>query len=243
MSPYRKEVEKLYTRIITLVSKGQGYLQNYFDLIDEVIEYGKSELLQDVMSTKFKIDTRQFASIDMLKKNTFKRIAQFTESNSNKNLQKLFISKGVYTIGTQFFDLYTSQYLGDIKQYDTSTNSQVLDVYTFYPTFLKIGIPEFISNPLTKINYEEGSIVYYGNNLYWCIIGYTWEKQNQITPTFSNYWMEVFPGTQSLHTIIEPQISILDRYSKSIDILREYYYIDPSNNKYTQRNYIDEYFE
>ena len=93
MSPYRKEVEKLYTRIITLVSKGQGYLQNYFDLIDEVIEYGKSELLQDVMSTKFKIDTRQFASIDMLKKNTFKRIAQFTESNSNKNLQKLFIHK------------------------------------------------------------------------------------------------------------------------------------------------------
>jgi hypothetical protein len=243
MNQYRQDIEKLYDRIIKIVSRGEGYLQNYFDLIDEVIEYGKSELLQDVMYTKFKIDTRIFATTNDLKKNTFKKISGTIESKSNQNLQALFISKGVYTLGTQFFDLTSSQYLGDIKQYNTTTVSQILDVYTFYPNLLKVGIPKFSTNPNNILNYKKENVVYYNEKLFICVNNYTWDKNNRITPTFSTYWVEVYPGTQSLHTVSDQSISLIDRYSNSIDILRNYQYMDYSNNKYIERNYIDEYFE
>lgn len=243
MNQYRKEIEKLHERIIKVVSKGESYIQNYYDLIDEVIDNGKSEILQDVMATKFKIDTRTFGTIETLKKNSFKKVSGFTESKANQNLQSLYLTKGVYTIGTQFFDISTFQYLGDIKQYNTSTVSQILDVYTFYPELLRVATPKFISSPLTTLEYKKDFIVYYGDKLYLCVENYTWNKDNRITPTFSNYWTEIYPGTQSTHTINDQTISVIDRYSMSIDILRNYYYINYSNNNYIENNYIDEYFE
>lgn len=243
MNQYRKDIEKLYERIVKVVSKGESYLQNYYDLIDEVIEYGKSELLQDVMLTKFKIDTRTFATTDALKKSTFKKVSGFIESKTNQNLQDLFIAKGVFTLGTQFFDSTTTKYLGDIKQYNTSTISQVLDIYTFYPEYLRVAVPRFISSPLATLVYKQDSVVYYGEKLFQCVKEYTWSKTNRITPTFSNYWVEVYPGTTSYHTISDQSSTLIDRYSTSIDILRNYYFIEYSSNNYTQPNYIDEYFE
>lgn len=243
MNQYRKDIEKLYERIVKIVSKGEGYLQNYYDLIDEVIEYGKSELLQDVMYTKFKIDTRTFGTIDALKKNTFKTIGGFLQSKSNQNLESLFKLKGVFSLGTQFFDLTSSQYIGDIKQYNSQTVSQILDVYTFFPELLRIGVPKYPVNPNNTLNYKKENVVYYNNKLYICVEDYTWNKDNRITPTYSNYWVEVYAGTQSLHTISDQSITLIERYSNSIDILRNYQYIDYSNNKYIERNFIDEYFE
>ena len=226
-----------------VVSRGESYIQNYYDLIDEVIENGKSGVLEDVMSAKFKIDTRKYDTIDNLKKKTFKIISGFTESKSNLSLQSLFISKGVFTLGSQFFDSSTSQYLGDIKQFNTFTISQALDVYTFYPENLRVAIPKFISSPLTTLEYKVDFIVYYGEKLYLCVKNYTWNKDNRITPTFSNYWCEIYSGTMSLHTVTDQNITLIDRYSTSIDILRNYYYINYSNNNYIENNYIDEYFE
>lgn len=243
MTQYRKDIEKLYNRIIKIVGRGQSYLQNYYDLLDEVIESGNSDLLQDVMLTKFKIDTRKFSSIDQVKKNTFKSISFFLESKSNQNLQDLFNSRGVYALGTQFFDAFTNQYLGDIKEYNTQTVSRILDIYTFYPQYLKTGVPKFNSNPQNTLVYKNDSIVYYGDKLFLCVKDYTWDRNNRITPTFSEYWTEIYAGTTSFHTISDQSSTVIDRYASSIDILRRYNYIDYSNNNYIKSNYIDEYFE
>jgi hypothetical protein len=243
MNQYRKDIEKLYQRIIKVVSRGPSFVQSYYDLIDEVIFYGQSELLQDVMILKFKIDTKTFNNVDSLKKSSFKTVSGFTISKSVSDLESLFKLKGVYALGTQFFDSLSTQYLGDVKQFDTSTISQGLNVYTFYTEYLQSAISQFISNPLTTLIYNKDSIVYYGNKLYQCGDTYTWNKENQITPTFSNYWFEVYSGTMSLTTIQEQTKTLGERYSDSIDILRKYYYIDYSRNLYLESNYIDEYFE
>jgi hypothetical protein len=242
MNQYRKDIEKLYQRIIKIVSKGESYLQSYYDLIDEYVDYGKTNILQDVMATKFKIDTTTYASIDIFKKTTFKKLASFTESKSNISLEQLFKNKNVYSLGTQFFDLTTSQYLGDIKQYDTSTISKAMDVYTFYPQFMRSAIPTFVESPSFTISYKQGNVVYFQNKLWLCVENYTWNKLNRITPTYSEYWTQIYPGTQSIHTVTTPT-SLEEKYSKSIDILRNYYYIDYSGNNYIESNYIDEYFE
>lgn len=243
MSPYRSEIEKLYNRIVKIVSKGESYLQNYYDMIDELIENRKYGQLEDVLKTKFKIDLRTYQNIDILKKNSFKIISGQLESSTNLNLKSLYTSKGVYTMGTQFFDINTTQYLGDIKQYDTLTLSQCLEVYTFAPELMRNAISKFVPSPNLTLNYKKDSVLYYNTKLYLCSKDYIWSKDNRITPTFSEYWTEIYPGTQSLHYVMNKELTLLERYGVSIDILRNYYYIDYSNNTYTEANYIDEYFE
>lgn len=243
MSPYRKQIEKLYNRIYKIVSSGPSYLQNYYDLIDECIDNGQSELLQDTMYNKFKIDTTIFSDIDSLKKNTFKKIAFQTQNKTNVSLKDLYNSKGVYTVGTHFFDLMTSQYLGDIKSSQSSNNVDALEVYTFYPPFMRSSIPPFNTSPRIVLEYKVDQIYYYNDRLYKCSKGYIWNKENQITPTYSNYWAEIVSGSQSLHIIDSPNLNLTERYSRSIDLLRNYTYTDYSSNKYIVSNYIDEYFE
>jgi hypothetical protein len=75
-----------------------------------------------------------------------------------------------------------------------------------------------------------------------CVNPYTWSYSNQITPTFSNYWAEIYAGTQSYTPIVDQSITLVERYSQAIDILREYDYSDPQINSYIDTEYIDNYF-
>jgi len=222
MNQYRKDIKKLYDRIVKIVSRGETFMRNYFDLIDEVIFYNQSILLEDVMYTKFGIDTKIYATTEDLKKDTFKKVASKLQTSSNIQLKKLFDSKNVYVLGSQFFDTTSNKYLGDIKVFDTATISNGLNVTTFYPEYLRSAIPGFITETQTVINYGQDTIVYYGNDLYRCIESYTWNKNNQFTPTFSTYWAQIYPGTVSSIDILDTNINLLERYSKGIDILRQY---------------------
>ena len=223
MTPYRKEVEKLYNRIIKIVSKGESYIRRYYDLIDEVINYGKSNQLQDAL-LKFKIDTTKFNSIDDLKKNTFKKIAFFINSTINKSLNTLLLNKNVYRLGTHYYDSTTLKYIGDIEETDTATISNVLDIYTFLPSKLAIVIPQFLTSSQVTLTYVTNSVVYYGVDLYECDTQYTWSYTNRITPTYSSYWHQILPGTQSYTQILGPTLSVVEKYTNAIDLLRTYTY-------------------
>lgn len=223
MTPYRREIEKLYNRIVKVVSKGESYIYRYYDLIDEVISYNKSNILQDVL-LRFKIDTTKFNTIDDLKKNTFKRISFFIQSTTNKNLDSLLQKKKVYRLGINFYDSLTQKYLGDISETDTSTISNVLDVFTFVPDRLTNAIPQFLTSSQITLTYKTFSVVYYGPNLYECDTQYTWSYTNQITPTYSNYWHQILPGTTSYTQILGPTSTIVEKYTLAIDYLRTFTY-------------------
>jgi hypothetical protein len=223
MTPYRKDVEKFYNRIVKIVSKGESYLLRYFDIIDEIIGYGKSNVLQDVL-LKFKIDTTTYNTLEDLKKNTFKKIAFYLQSTPNKNLDNLLINKNVYRLGTHFYDSSTHKYIGDIEETSTSTISNVLDIYTFIPSKLQIAIPQFLTSSQITLTYVTNSVIYYGINLYECDTQYTWSYTNRITPTYSSYWHQILPGTQSYTQILGPTLSVVEKYTNAIDLLRTYTY-------------------
>jgi hypothetical protein len=243
MDQYRKDLDKIYNRVMKIVSRGQSQLQTYYDFVDEIINNGQSVLLQDVYYTKFKIDTTKFDTIDSLKKNTFKQLASNTESSTNLSLENLLNLKSVTRLGTQFFDLLTKQYLGDIKMRNIDNITDALEVYTFIPKDMKQAIPTFLDSPKNTLKYQKEMIVYYGEKLFKCTKDYTWDRTNQITPLSQDYWCEIYPGTQSLTYVLDPNKNVVERFSEGIDILRKYYYIDYSNNKYVEPNFIDEYFE
>lgn len=222
MNQYRKDIKKLNDRIVKIVSRGETFMRNYFDLIDEVITYNQSILLEDVMLTKFGIDTTIYNTTEDMKRDTFKKVSFKLQTTPNIQLKKLFDTKNVYVLGSQFFDLTSNKYLGDIKVFDTATISSGLNVLTFYPEYLRSAIPDFITETQNVISYADDTIVYYGDNLYQCIQPYTWNKSNQITPTFSTYWTQIYPGTISSTDIIDTNITLLEKYSDGIDILRQY---------------------
>lgn len=239
----REEVDKMYKKISKIVNRGPSFAQTYYDFVEDVIKNKQSEILKDTLYTKYKIDTDRYVTIDVLKKDSFKKILSYNVSKETQDFSVFLQSKGVFTLGTQFFDTGTSQYLGEIQQFDTSTISAALEIFTFYPDKMKSAIPNFIDNPTITFNYKKDTIVYYQTKLYKCYESYIWSRQNLITPTFSSNWYEIFPGTMSNHKIIDQSISLFERYSQSIDILRSYDYLDYSGNIYVQQNYIDEYFD
>lgn len=244
MNQYRKDIKKLYDRIVKIVSRGETFMRNYFDLIDEVIFYNQSILLEDVMYTKFGIDTKVYGTLEDLKRDTFKKVAFELQTSPNIQLKKLFDSKNVYVLGSQFFDSETNKYLGDIKVFDTATISSALNVTTFYPEYLRSAIPDFITQTQTQIEYTENVIVYYGSYLYRCKQAYIWNKSNQITPTYSSYWNQIYPGTVSSIDILDTEINLLEKYSDGIDTLRNYNFIENNTiNVFVDIDYVEDYFE
>lgn len=219
MTPYRKEVDKLYNRIIKVVSKGESYLLRYFDIIDEVISYGKSNVLQDAL-LRCGIDTTTFKNIDDLKKNTFKKISSTLQNPTNVSLESIFKSKNVYRTGNHFYDSTTYKYLGDIEVDENPNN---LIVSTFLPSRLTSAIPEFPQSSKISITYKTQSVVYFENSLYECDQQYTYFYNNRITPTFSSYWHEILPGSQS-YTHLTASSDLLDKYSSAIELLRTFTY-------------------
>lgn len=243
MNRYKVDIEKLYNRITKIVVKGEAYQQRYFDLIDEVISNGQSTLLQDVYIKKFGIDLTKFSTIDGFKKKTFSRVAITLKSKENQNLQTLFDTQNVFPTGNHFFDSLSGRYLGDIKQFDTIQSNKILEVTTFYPSEMKSAIPNFVSRLNSIIPYNLDFVVYYDQSLYKCIQSYTWSRYEQITPTFSNYWTEVAPGTQSYTEISDQTISLIDKYTQAINIIKTSTYNPTTQNFFVELDYVEDYFE
>jgi hypothetical protein len=235
MTPRRREVEKLYNKIYKLAQKGSEYVFEYFALIDEVVSSGKYSILEDVMLTKFDISVRNFLSIQDFKEFSFKEIRKFTHENSVEALQKLFEQKSVYFLGYKVFDSITNHYLGDIREEEETNN-----VFRYNRKLLELTIdvvsevgikssayeviPEFEDKPILTINYDEGEHIIYLNNLYECILGYTYSNINRITPTYSSYWTSInLPEYQRLD-VTDNTISLVDKYSQAIDFLKGFTY-------------------
>lgn len=244
MNQYRRDIKKLYDRIVKIVSRGETFMRNYFDLIDEVIFYKQSILFEDVMYTKFGIDTKIYATVEDLKKDTFKKVSFQLETSPNIQLKKLFDNQNVYVLGSQFFDTETNKYLGDIKVFDTATISSSLNVTTFYSEYLRSAVPDFITQTQMQIDYKENVIVYYNGYLYRCKQEYIWNKSNQITPTFSTHWNQIYAGTYSSINISNPNLSLIEKYSEGINILRQYDFIENDTiNYFVEIDYVEDYFE
>ncbi len=243
MSSYRADIEKIYNRIVKIVTKGEAYKQRYFDLIDEVVNNGQTTLLEDVYIKKFGIDLTRFSSIDGFKKTTFSNVSITLKSKENQNLQLLFDEENVFPTGNHFFDSVTGNYLGDIKQFDTMLLDKALEVTTFIPTQMRSAIPDFVYKLNSVIPYNLDFIVYYEQTLYKCIQSYTWSRFEQITPTFSSYWEAVIPGTQSYTEITDQSITVLERYTQAINILKNFNYGPSSQNNFVESDYIIDYFE
>jgi hypothetical protein len=237
MATYREEIDKIYKRIDSLLSKGDDYYIDYIKYIDSLVESGQYGIMGDVFYFKYGIDFSVYRNLQDLKSDTFKKIKIKSTNNFQKNFQKILDQKNVYAIGTHFFDKTTNKYLGDIFEYDTTKLSPNLSMDTdLYARLyesknyfvlakisdeesLKEAIPPFNSDLSFGIKYNQGVLVRYENSYYECLSSYTWSINNKITPTFSTYWDEVTPVSQTQSLFTNPKDKLLEKYGKAIDFI------------------------
>jgi len=231
---YRQEVDRIYQNINKLAKDGDLAIYDYYQYIDDLIDEGKYQILSDVLITKYKMEIGEFWSIQDFKKNSFKKIKNKTKSDTQIQYDKLFKEKSVYCMGTHFYNITNSKYLGDIievtPEYQNGLYLLDLRPWQNLQTDLNVirgssnsifaSIPKFGDIPEESFFYVTQSQVSYENKIYECILSFTWSKKSEITPTFSTYFTQsIFPNFSFIE-ITDGSKSLLQKYSLAIDILK-----------------------
>jgi hypothetical protein len=261
MATYREEIDKIYKKIDSIVSKGDEYYLDYNEYIDSIVNGGQFTLLNDVLYFKYGIDGSNFRNVNDLKKSTFQSIKITTKNVQQKKLAQLFDQKGVYTLGVHYFDKVTSKYLGDIIEYDngkidpnTNLDTDLYKVLNENKNFfvlakisdsigLRESIPPFITSLSNIIKYNPGAMVRYENLYFECARTYTWSKENQILPTDAVYWNQLIPSDATYSLFYNSSDKLLDKYSKAIDFINGNNYIYTYINDFMEGDYVDDYLE
>lgn len=104
MNQDRKKIEKIFNKIDKLATKGKDQIQEYYKLIDELIDKGEYSYLEQCLSKFYEIEASSFTNVVDIKTKTWNDILFLTNSSFSKKLKKLYDSKNVYQIA---FDIHS----------------------------------------------------------------------------------------------------------------------------------------
>jgi len=242
MSSYKKEFDKIYKKIDNVARKGVDGIFDWYRLIDELINNGQWDILQDVLFEKYAIVSQNFKSISDLKREAFEKVRFSTNSSSQSQIKKLMDQKGVYSIGIHYYDSSNNIFLGDIIEVEESRDwlyykdprlSEKQDQNKVINLEVIVGLSqsnlEAIANfELTStdsLNFVTGSQVIYLGDIWRCTTAYRWDYTNKITPTFSSNWVKVLSPTYSYTLIGDDNNSLIEKYEQALDILKGVNYI------------------
>lgn len=104
MNQDKKKIEKIFNKIDKLATKGKDQIQEYYKLIDELIDKGEYSYLEQCLSKFYEIEASSFSNVVDIKTKTWNDILFLTNSSFSKKLKKLYDSKNVYQIA---FDIHS----------------------------------------------------------------------------------------------------------------------------------------
>lgn len=104
MNQDKKKIEKIFNKIDKLATKGKDQIQEYYKLIDELIDKGEYSYLEQCLSKFYEIEASSFSNVVDVKTKTWNDILFLTNSSFSKKLKKLYDSKNVYQIA---FDIHS----------------------------------------------------------------------------------------------------------------------------------------
>ena len=257
---YRKEYNKIFKKIQGIAQKGKDGVFDYYVYIDELVDNAQYVILEDVMKSKFSINIGKYPSINDFKKKSYQIVREKTPSKFQQQYNALLEYRNVYQVGLHFYDKDNNHYLGDIKEVEevedwiaykdpslSEKQDQIrvinLEVTSGLPLSIIDGIPPFVNDPKNSIDFVYGDLVRYGDNIYECVIDYSYNVTTPIIPTDLNYWLQIYSPTYSLTIIDDDDVKLITKYNLAIDIVKSFIYLDPSSSDYVGSNYMDDYFE
>lgn len=118
MSPDKKKIEKIYSQVDKIATKGKEYIYEYQKLIDDLIEKGDYNYFEQTLYYKYDIDITDFPSIVDVKNKTWEGVLFQTNTSISKKIKKLFDKKGVYQMVFDIRRDSDGQNLGQIVELD-----------------------------------------------------------------------------------------------------------------------------
>jgi hypothetical protein len=118
MSPDKKKIEKIYSQIDKLATKGKEYIYEYHKLIDDLITKGDYNYFEQTLYYKYNIDIVDYPNVTDIKSKTWTPILFQTNAPVSKKIKKLFDKKGVYQMVFNIHRDSNNQILGQIVELD-----------------------------------------------------------------------------------------------------------------------------
>ena len=115
MNLNRKKIDKIYSRIDKLATKGKDYLNDYKKLIDEIINKGEYSLFESCLAQYYTIDINKIPTVQDVKDTTWDTILIQTNTPFSKKLQKIYNNKNVYQVGYNIYNI-SNTLLGQIVE-------------------------------------------------------------------------------------------------------------------------------
>jgi hypothetical protein len=167
MSPEKKKIEKIYSQIDKLATKGKDQIYEYHKLIDDLISKGDYNYLELTLFYEYKIDIKDYSSISDVKNITWEEILFQTNTSFSKKIKKVLDTKGVYQMG---FDIYS----------DNINNINITVSYPLSSTYSNTSSTQSVS--LTR-NDNNIYISTNDNNVYNIDVYYSQWENNVTIPT------------------------------------------------------------
>ena len=104
MNQDKKKIEKIFNKIDKLATKGKDQIQEYYKLIDELIDKGEYSYLEQCLCRFYEIEASSFSNVGDIKTKTWNDILFLTNTSFSKKLKKLYDSKNVYQTA---FDIHS----------------------------------------------------------------------------------------------------------------------------------------
>lgn len=116
MNIKRKQLAKIYNRIMQIVTSCVDTYITYYKYIDDILANNQYLMLQDVFSICFKCDITRFNSITVLKRETYEIAKMFTNTYYQINLKGFYDANNVYQIGHKIYDSTNNSFLGEFHE-------------------------------------------------------------------------------------------------------------------------------
>jgi hypothetical protein len=158
MHTITKRINQIYQKVDSIAKRGKdGYL-DYVSYLDELISQGEWSIFQDMMLKKYQIDVRQYNSVDLVKRKTFKKIRFYTLDNLQQELKELYVNKGVYQNGFNIYNLNDNSILGQIYEFE-----EIKENFPLYKD-TKLAIKEKVIIPHLEAHRSDGNYLILDND-------------------------------------------------------------------------------
>jgi hypothetical protein len=143
MNPIEKKINKIYSQIDKIATKGKDNYLEYCQYIDDSIAKSDYDNILQCLYYNYNIDIEKLLTVDDVKKKTWNQIRILTNLTLAKKIKKLYDSKKVYQTS---FDMWSQD-----PQYFIISLSSPLSV-TYSSTSASTGIDITRSNSIININ-------------------------------------------------------------------------------------------
>jgi hypothetical protein len=144
---YRKKLEKIFTKIDELASKGKDNFFEYYKYIDELIEKGDYPTFKDVLYLFYNINVNNAIDVGVVKTYTWREILIQTKSPFLSKLKKIYDDAQVYQVSYDIFSISPNAAQSSISQPLSVTFSSTGATHSVYLNRVNDVFKLFILHP------------------------------------------------------------------------------------------------